>query len=142
MTRIRIRISLFGLNYSNTIRIPNYSLTSATYLHLYLHLHLQDHSHNTYLRFHLHSHSYLHSHLHLDLQDIYIPIIMIVMVMQPLQSKQTLQIVQIWQPIFNSHDPCTFGSFFSADKSLCFTGRLEFTNGLSENFYKSTFASS
>ena len=26
--RIRIRISLFGLNYSNTIRIPNYSLTS------------------------------------------------------------------------------------------------------------------
>ena len=27
--RIRIRISLFGLNYSNTIRIPNYSLTSA-----------------------------------------------------------------------------------------------------------------
>ena len=26
--RVRIRISLFGLNYSNTIRIPNYSLTS------------------------------------------------------------------------------------------------------------------
>ena len=26
--RIRIRISLFGLNYSNIIRIPNYSLTS------------------------------------------------------------------------------------------------------------------
>ena len=28
--RIRIRISLFGLNYSNIIRIPNYSLTSET----------------------------------------------------------------------------------------------------------------
>ena len=28
ITRIRIRISLFGLNYSNIIRIPNYSLTS------------------------------------------------------------------------------------------------------------------
>ena len=26
--RIRIRILVFGLNYSNTIRIPNYSLTS------------------------------------------------------------------------------------------------------------------
>ena len=28
ISRIRIRISLFGLNYSNIIRIPNYSLTS------------------------------------------------------------------------------------------------------------------
>ena len=27
--RIRIRILVFGLNYSNTIRIPNYSLTSV-----------------------------------------------------------------------------------------------------------------
>ena len=32
--RIRIRISLFGLNYSNTIRIPNYSLTSELNLKL------------------------------------------------------------------------------------------------------------
>ena len=28
ITRIRIRILVFGLNYSNNIRIPNYSLTS------------------------------------------------------------------------------------------------------------------
>ena len=33
ITRIRIRILVFGLNYSNNIRIPNYSLTSAT-LHI------------------------------------------------------------------------------------------------------------
>ena len=31
--RIRIRISLFGLNYSNTIRILNYSLTSECNTH-------------------------------------------------------------------------------------------------------------
>ena len=30
ISRIRIRISLFGLNYSNIIRIPNYSLTSVS----------------------------------------------------------------------------------------------------------------
>ena len=31
ITRIRIRILVFSLNYSNNIRIPNYSLTSVTH---------------------------------------------------------------------------------------------------------------
>ena len=32
VSRIRIRILVFGLKYSNNIRIPNYSLTSEGYL--------------------------------------------------------------------------------------------------------------